>query len=518
MLFLMLACATPSRAIDWERMLLPGLLVAGHEEFEKDCTSCHQAFEGDAQRSLCLACHDLVADDLRLNEGFHGRDTLASVGQCRSCHSDHLGRDADIRGLSEATFDHSQTDYVLAGRHESTACAECHLAGIEKRDTPADCIACHKEDDAHKGALKEDCGECHHEEAWRGGVFDHDETEYPLTGSHQTASCKGCHVADQYQKTPKNCLSCHAIDDVHVGKFGPDCVDCHDTESWRQKGFDHKKKSGFALTGAHEKSSCVSCHRQPPGERELPENCSGCHSNDDFHAGRFDAACDACHSPKSWSRVEFDHLEKTEFPLSGAHDRASCEACHTDRVSDEKKIATDCHSCHMRDDVHEKSLGKDCAGCHTEESFSAGIRFDHELTGFPLLGLHAIASCESCHPDQAFHETEIACRSCHEAEDVHKEGVGSGCGRCHNPNGWAIWRFDHDVETKFRLDGKHAGLECEACHRSPMSERTSLSADCNSCHASEDPHRGGFGRECRDCHGSDAWKPASFGRGRGPKK
>lgn len=513
-----LAVAAPSLAIDWERMVMPGPLVAGHEKLEKDCVSCHQAFASDAQRSLCLACHEFVAADLAKGEGFHSRNSLASAGQCRSCHPDHLGRNADIRGLSEATFDHRQTDYLLKGRHESTACADCHDADVPRRDTPADCISCHREEDSHKGALGEDCGECHNERAWLDTQFDHDATDYPLTGAHESASCGGCHISERYENTPQDCVSCHAIDDAHAGNFGSSCADCHGTESWVQKGFDHEKESGFALVGAHGKSSCASCHRQPPGERKLPETCTGCHASDDIHASRFGNDCSRCHSPNVWRRAKFDHDKETDFPISGAHAETACNTCHTERLDGANEIATDCYSCHRQDDVHKASLGTDCAGCHSEKSFSEGVLFDHELTRFPLLGLHAIAACESCHPSQAFSQTKIDCRSCHGSDDIHKGSIGTDCGRCHNPNGWAIWRFDHGAETGFALHGQHDGLQCAACHRSPMSKRAKKQDECIDCHASEDAHRGEFGRSCGDCHNAAAWTPAAFGRGRGASR
>jgi hypothetical protein len=140
------------------------------------------------------------------------------------------------------------------------------------------------------------------------------------------------------------------------------------------------------------------------------------------------------------------------------------------------------------------------------------------LTVFPLLGLHAVTSCESCHLEQGFSRTETSCQACHATEDVHKESLGTDCGRCHNPNGWGLWRFDHDADTKFALQGKHAGLECAGCHRLPISKKARLSDDCIDCHAAEDAHRGGFGRGCGDCHSADAWKPANFGRGRGARQ
>jgi hypothetical protein len=509
--------ATASFAIDWERMVMPGPLVAAHEDLEKDCASCHQAFNVEAQRALCLACHELVADDIAGGVGFHSRNPLASTGQCKSCHPDHKGREADIMGLSEATFDHAQTDYDLVGRHASVACNDCHPANEARRDAATECYACHEDDDVHKGELSNDCGKCHDEIQWRTTRFDHDTTDYPLAGAHADASCAGCHVAQKYAGTPTDCISCHAIDDAHGGRFGKDCADCHTTTAWVKKGFDHERESGFALVGSHAEASCVTCHRQPPGERTLPETCSGCHANEDVHSGRFGAECGTCHASSTWDEVRFDHAKQTEFPLRAAHAQASCNACHTGRVA-EQELAVDCYGCHRADDVHRGNLGKDCADCHGQDSFSGRVSFDHELTGFPLLGLHAMASCESCHRDHRFEEQKVACHSCHAVDDVHEGTLGARCEDCHNPNGWARWRFDHDRQTDFALDGAHEGLECAACHRTSMTNGARMADDCLDCHDSDDAHRGGFGRDCGDCHSSEAWAPATFGRTRGGKR
>ncbi len=89
---------------------------------------------------------------------------------------------------------------------------------------------------------------------------------------------------------------------------------------------------------------------------------------------------------------------------------------------------------------------------------------------------------------------------CHESDDEHKRRLGPQCGSCHNPNGWSLWRFDHDSQTHFKLDGAHQGLECHACHREPMEKKTRQSMACSSCHMKDDVHRGGFGQYCQRCH------------------
>jgi len=522
-LFVLASLPGRALAIDWEKLVMPGPLAHDHAKYENDCAVCHKAFDVEAQRGLCLACHEDVAKDLASkgpdDMGFHGRSPLASSGACRSCHPDHLGREADIRGASAATFDHDETDYPLLGAHRSTDCARCHPADTPRRDAPSACIDCHREDDAHDNALSSDCSECHGETEWRTTHFDHDKTRHPLGGAHQQASCLGCHVGGRYKDTPTDCIVCHAIDDSHAGRFGRQCADCHTPESWKkEEGFDHEKKSGFALVGAHGRATCGTCHRQPPGKRKLPETCKGCHASEDVHAGRFGDGCGDCHRPEQWSRVLFDHGRKTEFALRGAHEKAPCSSCHAGRLKPDEKMDRSCISCHRRDDVHRQKLGQDCAECHTEKSFTDRIAFDHDLTRLPLLGLHAMVACESCHASATFQQDDISCVSCHAEDDVHQNRLGARCEQCHNPNGWPVWRFDHVQQTGFALDGAHENLECAACHRQPMTRAFRMPKACSGCHAQDDVHRGGFGRNCGSCHRSKAWKPASLGRSGGTRR
>jgi hypothetical protein len=90
---------------------------------------------------------------------------------------------------------------------------------------------------------------------------------------------------------------------------------------------------------------------------------------------------------------------------------------------------------------------------------------------------------------------------------VHKGGFGRDCARCHTPNGWGIWQFDHARETRFALTGAHAALACSACHRRPA-KQVKLPRDCAGCHSQDDVHLGQFGRDCDRCHTTRTFKDA----------
>ena len=167
---------------------MPGKVTQAHVKQEQDCASCHDRTNARTQSSLCLDCHKETAADVRDHRGYHGRMPNAGAGECRACHTEHKGRDADIVQLSRAQFDHRLTDFALEGAHSALACASCHKKGETWRKAPAACIGCHKADDVHRGQFIRSCAECHSSMTWTGGRFDHDKTEFKLTGAHAAVS------------------------------------------------------------------------------------------------------------------------------------------------------------------------------------------------------------------------------------------------------------------------------------------------------------------------------------------
>ena len=164
----------------------------------------------------------------------------------------------------------------------------------------------------------------------------------------------------------------------------------------------------------------------------------------------------------------------------------------------EQKLGTDCGSCHRADDVHGGALGVGCDRCHQSTAWRE-VRFDHDLTAFPLVGLHVVVTCAQCHESLRFKDAPTGCNGCHAKNDIHKGGLGADCESCHSPNGWNLWSFDHGAKTHFPLDGAHKALRCADCHVKPV-EEVKLSRNCVSCHASDDMHAGQFGRQCERCH------------------
>jgi hypothetical protein len=180
--------------------------------------------------------------------GFHGQ----LQGECRTCHTDHRGRDANLIALDTASFNHNQARFALDGKHQKLECDACHIEhspmSAQRRFTGfelASCSSCH--DDPHHKSLGNDCARCHTTAGWEGHDlrFDHNrDSQFAIDAIHESVSCAACHAdadgAMQFRPQPTSCDACHttiqrAIDgeiagtllpaDPHKGRVS--CVDCH---------------------------------------------------------------------------------------------------------------------------------------------------------------------------------------------------------------------------------------------------------------------------------------------------
>ena len=500
MLVGMLLCTLPARAGVVESVLEPGLTIQGHAKAEQDCGNCHSNFNRTAQDPLCVACHKDIARDQRDHRNYHGR---MAQDACRTCHTDHKGRTAQIAAFNQQTFDHKLTEFRLTGGHVKTACKGCHLAGVAYRAAPETCNACHRKDDVHKGRYGPDCAKCHTDARWKDMLFDHDrDTHYPLHGKHKVTKCDDCHTGDLYKdKLKSDCISCHRKDDKHKGTLGPDCARCHTEASWKEEKFDHDK-TRFPLLGEHQDTECNACHKTS-NFRDAPRDCVSCHRKDDVHKTLFGFRCDSCHNADSWKVITFDHTRDTHYPLRGKHVSTKCEDCHTGDLYKDK-LKSDCIACHRKDDKHKGTLGEKCETCHDERSWRVGD-FDHSKTHFPLLDKHQQVKCDDCHKSKVYKEAPSDCLSCHKKDDTHKGRYGPGCEHCHDAAGWKHIIFDHDRDTRYHLAGKHITTACTACHTGIM-YKDKTPSDCLSCHKKDDKHEGQEGSKCERCHVESSWK------------
>lgn len=491
------------QAETFEKLIMPGEVIQGHAKYENQCEKCHQILDKGGQTGLCLDCHEDIAKDINSEKGFHGKSKGLKQAQCKSCHIEHKGREADIVKLDERTFAHQFTDFPLKGAHQTVGCDRCHAQDKKHREAPAQCHVCHKQN-PHDGKLGENCQQCHSQKSWLEMSFDHDKTKFKLTGKHKDAACNTCHINNKYKDTPKTCFSCHSVDDVHRGNNGKECAKCHNTNGWKKLAFDHDKDTKFKLLGRHKQIKCVACHPKDPYKHKIESDCISCHKADDKHHGEYGEKCQSCHANDKWGTIIFNHDRDTKYRLTGKHAKASCNSCHGSNLKN--KVPTECVKCHKFDDVHKGSTSQRCETCHLTENWKANVVFDHDLSNFPLLGLHAITACDDCHLTKHYKNTSHKCNDCHAKDDVHKLRLGPNCAGCHNPNAWGIWQFDHNRSTRFKLDGAHKRIHCYDCHQQPAEDGIKLGMTCGYCHTSDDPHSNQFGQMCQQCHDTHSFK------------
>lgn len=237
------------------------------------CQKCHLPGLSAQKRfrelsfDKCRDCHaDAHAGEFQKREG----------GECKQCHSDE-GFKPTLFGAEQ----HAATRFPLIGHHVAVPCNTCHenhVAGkprVAWNVTERECARCHDNPHGEQFATemkKHGCGGCHTPIGWDVPNIDH--KTWPLTGAHASAPCGRCHRptdADRkagrgasYKNTPRECEGCH--DDVHRGQYRltkpvKSCKSCHTTQRFVLSEFDHAKRAGYALDGAHRRLECAACHK-----------------------------------------------------------------------------------------------------------------------------------------------------------------------------------------------------------------------------------------------------------------
>ena len=254
----------------------PGALSRAHHNLDgpAGCVRCHAVSPG-SPTFLCLDCHQEIAARLQQKRGMHPAFMAEPKATCVRCHSEHNGANFSLLHWdpSPAKFDHAKTGFVLDGKHAGLTCAKCHNA-------------------ANVGQLE--------------------RAALQMKDANRT-----------YLGLSRNCVPCH--EDKHKGQLGANCLQCHNTQDWKEaRSFDHSKTK-FALTGLHRQVTCQKCHA--PGADGVPkyvglkfDRCAACHN--DPHRGEFKQGCESCHSTSTWKQssfvAQFDH-SKTKYPLAGKH-------------------------------------------------------------------------------------------------------------------------------------------------------------------------------------------------------
>ncbi|MBK9514653.1 MAG: hypothetical protein IPO05_13755 [Flavobacteriales bacterium] len=352
-------------------------LTGGHEI--QDCARCHTTGNFADASPECASCH--MPEYNSTTDPNHGSAGFGT--DCAACHTTGPGW--------TASFDHNITDFPLHGSHITTACIECHANGYA--GTPTACSACHMTeynsttDPNHAtSGFSTDCAMCHDETAWGNATFDHNDTDFPLHGSHITTACIECH-ANGYAGTPTACSACHmteynsTTDPNHATSgFSTDCAMCHDETAWGNATFDHND-TDFPLHGSHITTACIDCHAN--GYAGTPTACSACHMNDydgtsdpNHASSGFGTDCAQCHDETAWGNATFDH-DSQFFPIYSGNHNGEWNAC------------TDCHN-----NASDYSVFT-CIDCHEHDDQNS-VNDDHnEVSGYS----YNSNACFNCHPN-----------------------------------------------------------------------------------------------------------------------
>ncbi len=485
------------------------------------CASCHITnYTGTS--SECLACHE--TDYSSVTDPNHIQSAFSVF--CVECHT--------TSAWKPATIDHNSTGFPLTGAHEAVSCVDCHDAGYTNTTTL--CYACHLSD--YNGAIDPDhsgshfstnCGGCHTTEGWEPAAFDHNLSQFKLTGAHAVVGCNNCHTTG-FTGTPTTCIACHqadynaATDPDHVANaLSNECTQCHSTAGWVPATLDHDL-TGFPLTGAHVSVTCNSCHTS--GYKGTPTDCYACHESEytqtpdpNHNAAGFSTDCIECHSTSAWSPANLDH-SVTGFPLSGAHLAVACNQCHASGYTGTNSECLGCHESDFSDadDPPHAGLPTNCTQCHTTSAWEPAT-FNHNQTRFELTGLHKPVMCANCHT-AGYAGTPMECDACHHSDYMttanpnhSTAGFSTDCALCHSPAGWVPATFDHG-QTAFPLTGAHKTTACNSCHASGYS---GTPTQCDACHHSDytgvdNPNHvsAGFSTNCAQCHGTSSWSPSTW--------
>ncbi len=454
--------------------------VTAHSSLAGNCLACHAApWSAQSMADLCLGCHADVRAQIAGKNGIHG--AWQSVGNCRSCHTEHRGAAANLTSADLTGFDHQQTGFAL-NQHTQAAggkpftCQACHPSGFRGPYDQAICRDCHAQLKPafmaqHLAAYGDGCFGCHNGQDHLL-QFDHSQTRFPLQGKHAGLKCQDCHTGQaKLGPLPTDCAACHSARDPHQGKLGQNCAQCHTAAGWQPANFDHATTK-FPLTGGHLNVACERCHKDPLFVN-TPSVCYACHAQDDRHKGQLGQDCAACHRVSAWQDVTFDH-NKTAFPLTGKHSTVECATCHANGVY--KGTATTCSGCHAKDDKHAGQFGQDCAACHKTSGW-ADVTFDHNKTAFPLTGKHTGVKCDACHVNGVFKGTPTVCESCHKQPASHVGVFGTTCADCHRTEGWSPANLaNHPFPLNHGNEG--ANSPCATCHPNNVYK----SYTCYGCH------------------------------------
>jgi hypothetical protein len=499
-------------------------LFGAHNIISEDCNSCHSGDYNNTPNT-CFGCHE----DAYNATTDPPHQALNFSQDCIECH--------DQSKWIPSNFDHDGQYFpILTGKHAGKwdLCVDCH--NVASDYSVFSCITCHEHrqsemDPKHSGIdgysyESSACLSCH-PTGDKDGAFNHALSNFPLTGSHITVDCLGCHE-NGYSNTPIDCVSCHqqhynesTNPDHQVLVLSTECNSCHTTDpNWQPASFAIHDQF-YNLIGAHQQISndCNSCHNG--NYVNTSSQCLSCHQSNynnapDHLAQNFPTNCELCHNFNVWNETSFNHAN-TNFPLTGAHQAVDCSLCHESGYSGTSTVCNDCHQPDYQQSANPNhaalALSTDCETCHSTDANWQPAQFPIHDQFYQLVGAHntIIDNCGTCNNGN-YNNTPNTCIGCHQNEyngandPPHQTlNLSLDCMECHNQNRWTPASFDHNF---YPVSGRHDNVNCNECH-----SESGYQPQCLDCHQGDfrDGHDSGDPTDCWSCHSKSNWDTGNRG-------
>jgi hypothetical protein len=250
-------------------------------------SDCHLNNNYNLTSTSCVSCHqtDYTNAVSPINHA-----AAAFPTTCETCH--------DTVRWTDGTFNHASTGFQLTGAHmvPPRACADCHKNNNYSLNSTS-CYSCHQQDysgttsPAHQtSGFPITCELCHDTNNWTDSTFNHNNTAFPLTGSHTVPprQCSDCHVNSNYTTLPTACFGCHQTNYNNTSNpshatpqnsqiFTTSCQNCHNTSNWTTTTFNHAQYTPFPTSHGGAGNVCVTCHTNSADYSVF--QCTGCHGN-----------------------------------------------------------------------------------------------------------------------------------------------------------------------------------------------------------------------------------------------
>jgi hypothetical protein len=516
-------CSLCHTTANWNSNALP----AGHmpNPGNQACTVCHTAaptnYATMASIALlhtgitnaCATCHG-VAQLTFYNNNDNPKSAVLSPphipilsgADCGSCHAKNFVTGGfGPMNMTQAT--HASV---------STTCNTCHEKGLSFYMGAANPGLQGRPADHTSGTMATgDCGQCHTTANWNSNTLP--AGHMPNPGNQ---GCTVCHTAapSNYKTLATNavlhtgitsgCITCHGAPNAtapvfylnftpkaasglsppHIPTSATACESCHAITFTGFSGTtmsSAKHTAMFAVIG----KTCDACHDAStlkfygvtnlttrPNGHHVGQDCSGCHSTNNWGGGSAKAKRTAAAQTTVRSRVGIVVIPRTVISATGNTRQLRASAVPPSHFG----VTSNCVSCHNgalatgKGPAHVVSNDA-CQNCHTTIAWLPA-RFDHrgvratcaschngaQAPGKPAQHIQTTQDCGACHntidwKSATFSHVGVsgACQGCHNGvtatgKPIRHVSTVQDCGSCHNTLSWTITASPKSLEPLLR--------------------------------------------------------------------